>query len=94
MVGPVAEERRAGVDLVALAGQVGREERVVGEGRTGVGLVHTGQRGAAELTTRCQPRRTSIGQALQETVGQVVLPFFMMVTPKVLPLPLGLAVIT
>jgi hypothetical protein len=39
-------------------------------------------------------RRASIGQALQETVGQVVLPFFMMVTPKLLPLPLGLAVIT
>ncbi len=34
------------------------------------------------------------GQALQETVGQVHVPLAMMVTPKLLPLPFGRAVMT
>ena len=49
----------------------------------------------AVLATVAAPLVVPWGQlALQEAVGQVVLPFFWMVRPQLLPLPLGLAVRT
>lgn len=56
--------------------------------------VCTGTSTAGAKGPGASPAPSSGQPALQETVGQVVLPFFMMVTPKLLPLPLGLAVIT
>jgi len=48
--------------------------------------VRTGGRGAG--------RRVDCQDAWQETVGQVQVPLAMMVTPKLLPLPLGVAIMT
>ncbi|GIF07866.1 hypothetical protein Asi03nite_54040 [Actinoplanes siamensis] len=47
-------------------------------------------RGEARLLTSADARAPA-GQVVQETDGQVQLPLVWMVTPKVLPLPFGLA---
>ncbi|GAA1015334.1 hypothetical protein Aple_049570 [Acrocarpospora pleiomorpha] len=53
------------------------------------------QCGAADMGRRATGVLAARGQlALQETVGQVELPLRWMVTPQLLPLPLGLAVRT